>query len=56
MCDVQVGMTDGQRTDFDAFLGAIPCVSVDAFCETEVRGLSRHGRIRARVTQLASAG
>jgi hypothetical protein len=33
----QLGLTAAQRKDFDAFVGAIPCVSLDAVCETEVR-------------------
>ena len=32
----QVGLTPGQRKDFDTFVNAIPCVSLDAYCEIEV--------------------
>ncbi len=32
----QLGLTAAQRKDFDGFVGAVPCVSLDAICETEV--------------------
>ncbi len=32
----QVGLTPAQRKDFDTFVSAVPCVSLHAFCETEV--------------------
>jgi hypothetical protein len=35
-CCVQIDLSAGQRKDFDAFMRAIPCVSMHAFCETEV--------------------
>ena len=36
-CPTQLGLTAAQRKDFEAFTGAIPCVSLDASCETEAR-------------------
>ena len=32
-----MGLTPAQRKDFEAFTGAVPCVSLDASCETEAR-------------------
>lgn len=40
-CCTQLGLTSAQRKDFDAFVSAIPCVSLEAVCETEVRERAR---------------